>query len=152
MSEYRIEKIRRPVTIALVGGTTLSGDVFLQPSARYRPGPQDPAELFNEDDQFVPLATASEELVLVAKEQITTVQFAESAVETLPDGVAGVAVDVVFADGAVASGELRMETRASRSRLLDFLNEDSQRFLTLRSSSSVCLVNRRQVAQVRHRR
>jgi hypothetical protein len=63
-----------------------------------------------------------------------------------------VAVDLVLADGSVAGGELRLETRASRSRLLDFLNEDSQRFLALRSPSCVRLVNRRQIAQVRHRR
>jgi hypothetical protein len=152
MSEYRIEKLRRPVTIVLAGGATLAGDVFLQPSARYRAGPQDPSELFNEDDQFIPLAGGGDELVLVAKDQIRTVQFGVDAADTSPQGVAGVTVDVVFADGSACSGDLRMETRASRSRLLDFLNEDTQQFLTLWSSSSVYLVNRRQVAQVRPRR
>jgi hypothetical protein len=152
MSEYRIEKLRRAVTIVLAGGATLVGDVFLQPSARYRTGPQDPAELFNEDDQFIPLAGAGDELVLVAKDQIRTVQFGADAADTSSQGVAGVVVDVVCADGSTCSGELRMETRASRSRLLDFLNENTQQFLTLWSSSSVYLVNRHQVAQVRPRR
>jgi hypothetical protein len=155
MSEYRIEKIRRAVTVVLAGGATLEGDIFLQPAARYRAGPQDPAELLNEDDPFIPLATAGatgDELVLLAKDQISTVQFVESSADTQSNGSAGVAVDLVLADGSVAGGELRLETRASRSRLLDFLNEDSQRFLALRSPSCVRLVNRRQIAQVRHRR
>ncbi|MDB4875489.1 MAG: hypothetical protein JWM41_1935 [Gemmatimonadetes bacterium] len=152
MSEYRIEKLRRPVKVALVGGATLDGDIFLQPSARYRTGPQEPAELFNEEDEFVPLATTGDELVLLAKAQIRTVEFGAGLTDTPFAEVAGAAVDVVLADGSVVAGELRMEIRASRPRLLDFLNEDSQRFLTLRSSSSLCLVNRRLIAQVRHRR
>jgi hypothetical protein len=152
MSEYRIEKVRRSVTLVLAGGTTLVGDVFLQSTARYRPGPQEPDELFNEDEPFVPLATADDQLVLLAKDQVTMVQFSGGAADTPVGGVAGAAVDLVFADGTACSGELRMETRASRSRLLDFLNEEHQRFLTLRTSSCVCLVNRRHIAQVRHRR
>lgn len=152
MSEYRIEKVRRTVTLVLAGGATLSGDVFLQSTARYRPGPQEPDELFNEEEPFVPLATADGQLVLLAKEHVVMVQFDAGAADTPIGGVAGAAVDLVFADGSVHSGELRMETRASRSRLLDFLNEEHQRFLTLKTPACMCLVNRRQIAQVRHRR
>jgi hypothetical protein len=152
VSEYRIEKVRRRVTVTLVGGATLEGDVFLQPMARYRAGPQEPVELFDEPEPFVPLGTDDDELVLIAKEQVSRVQFADEHADTPGNGVTGVEVEVVFDDGSSCRGQLQMETRASRSRVLDFLNEDHQRFLVLWSADGVCLANRRHVAQVRHRR
>ena len=151
MSEYRIEKARRRVTVALVGGVTLEGDVFLQPTARYRAGPQPPAELFNEEEPFFPLA-AGDHLVLVAKDQVTRVQFGEEPTDTEIEGAGSVPVELVFADGSMFAGDLRLETRASRPRLLDFLNEDRARFLTLRFAGGICLANRQLIAQVRHRR
>ncbi|HEY4216158.1 MAG TPA: hypothetical protein VGM67_03415 [Gemmatimonadaceae bacterium] len=151
MSEYRIEKVRRSVTLVLRGGTSIGGEVFLQPTARYRPGAQEPDELFNEEDPFVPLATTDDHHVLLAKDHIIQVHYSAGPADTPVSGVSGAAVELVFADGTTCSGELRMETRASRSRLLDFLNEGHQRFLTLYSPGRVCLVNCRQIAQVRQR-
>lgn len=152
MSEFRIEKIRRAVTLSLATGSELSGEIFLQPSARYRAGPQHPAELFNEPEPFVPVAVGPD-LLLIAKDHVRTVQFADDSADTDLEGVEEEAsVDVVFSDGKTASGQLRLETRAERPRLLDFLNDDHQRFLTLRSEQGIILINRRRIAQVRQRR
>lgn len=153
MSEFRIEKLRRRVAIDLVGGARLDGDVFLQPSARYRSSPQTPAELLNEPDPFVPVATSEDEFALVAKAQIIRVQFPPDRTDTDDREVEGVAVDVVLADGSSATGALRLEMRGERPRLLDFLNaDDRESFLTLRSAADVILINRRLIAQVRQRR
>lgn len=152
-SEFRIEKVRRAVVLTLSDGSALEGDVFLQPTARYRAGAQEPAELFNEPEPFVPVAMADRSLVLVAKSQVYRVQFAADAADTPMGGVeAEAAVDVVFPDGSVAGGALRLETRAERSRLLDFLNDEQQAFITLRSSFGITLINRRHIVQVRQRR
>lgn len=170
MSEYRIEKVRRRVSVAISGGGTLEGDIFLQPSARYRSGPQDPAELFNESESFVPLATDGDRLVLLAKDHVMTVQFDDLDADTFVDGgtpggsdrrqtgrsdpggiATGVSVEIVLSDGSLVDGELRLEMRSERTRLLDFLNGGHQRFLTLRSPARVCLVNWRQIAHVRQR-
>jgi len=150
--EFRIEKVRRRVMITMTGGTTLQGDLFLQPSARYRTGPQSPAELFEEPDPYLPLATAGDHLVLIAKEHVLRVQFDRDAADTEVEGVEEAAVDVTFADGSITSGHLRLETRADRPRLLDFLNSAGQHFLVLRSPQGSILINRRHVAQVRQRR
>jgi len=152
MSEYRIEKVRRRVTVSLAGGRSLDGDIFLQPTARYRMGPQDPIELLNESDAFFPLATDDEQLVLLAKSHVTRVQFADDEADTPVGDVPDTAVVVLFADGTQITGQLRLETRSDRSRLLDFLNGTRQRFVTLRSASAVCLINCGQVAQVLHSR
>lgn len=153
MSEFRIEKIRQAVTVTLATGKQLTGEIFLQPTARYRSGPQHPAELFNEPEPFIPVSVA-DELLLVAKDQVMTVQFADDSADTDSEGVEEeeASVDVVFSDGSETGGQLRLETRVERPRLLDFLNDDHQRFLTLRSPQGVILINRRRIAQVRQRR
>jgi hypothetical protein len=61
-------------------------------------------------------------------------------------------VDVTFSDGTITSGHLRLETRADRPRLLDFLNNATQRFFVLRAPQGSILINRRQIAQMRQRR
>jgi hypothetical protein len=152
MSEFRIEKIRRRVTVDMTGGETLEGELFLQPSARYRAGPQHPAELLNEPDPFVPLAVAGDGLVLLAKSQMIRIQFDADDADTDSAGVERAAVEVVFADGSNVSGMLTLETRADRPRLLDFLNDDHQPFLVLESPSGITLINRRAIAKVRERR
>jgi len=152
MSEFRIEKVRRRVMITMAGGGTLQGDVFLQPSARYREGPQSPVELFAEPEPFVPVATSGDHLVLIAKDQVLRVQFERDAADTDVEGVEEAAVDVTFADGSLTSGYLRLETRADRPRLLDYLNSGQQQFLALRSPHGIILINRRQIAHLRQRR
>ncbi len=151
MSEYRIEKVRRTVMLRLSDGATVSGDVFLQPTARFRAGPQHPSDLFNEPEPFIPIATVDEELVLIAKDQIAHVQFPADGADTHLEGIADAAVDLWLADGTVLNGVVRFATRADRSRLLDFLNDDDQRFLTLQTPFGTCLVNRRHITQVRQR-
>lgn len=150
-SEYRIEKVRRRVAIILTGGARLHGDLFLQPSARYRVGPQDPLDLLNEADRFLPVAVDGTAMTLLAKDHIIRVQYEEREADTHLEGVSLAAVDVHCIDGAVVGGTLRLETPADRPRLLDYLNDVPDAFLRVRMPTAVCLVNRRRIAQVRHR-
>jgi hypothetical protein len=152
MNEYRIEKVRQHVRLVMVGGTTLDGEVFLQPTARYRIGPQNPEELFNDHDPVVPIDVGNGNFILVAKDHVRMVQFSESEADTEIGDSAEAIVDVLFADGGRFAGELRFQARSDRPRLLDFLNSDHQRFLTLRTAEGNCLVNRTQIAQIRERR
>jgi hypothetical protein len=150
-NEYRIEKVRHSVSLALAGGTTLVGDIFLQPTTRYRAGPQHPAELFNEPEPFIPLAGTGGS-VLVAKEQIIRVEFEAPRADTPIEGGATASIDVTCTDGGVYGGTVRLDVRADRSRLLDFLNGVHELFLMLESPNGICLVNRRHIVYVRQRR
>ena len=44
MSEYRIDKVRHRVSVTLDSGLCLDGSLFLQSTARFRPGPEDPLD------------------------------------------------------------------------------------------------------------
>ena len=56
MSDYRIQKLRRSVEVTLANGHRLDGELFVQAMARFRLGPEEPLDLLNDDDSFLPLA------------------------------------------------------------------------------------------------
>lgn len=150
-SEYKIEKVRRRVLIVITGGARMHGDLFLQPTARYRAGPQDPADLLNDAEPFLPVALDGHVMTFIAKDQIIRVQYEESPADTSPKGAAPASVEIHCTDGTAMTGTLRLEMPADRPRLLDYLNGESAAFLRLVMPTAVCLVNRRQITQVRHR-
>lgn len=150
MNEYRIEKLRRHVHVVLNGGQQLDGEVFVQPMARFRTGPEHPLDLFNEAEPFFALSRSPADVLLVAKDQVCHVETAaptlDSAYET-PH--VGVHVMITLADGSASTGYVFPETRVDRARLLDFLNTYAQRFLAVFTADVVRLVNRRLIVHVR---
>jgi hypothetical protein len=149
MSDYRIEKIRRSISVVLADGTRLDGEVFLRPLSRYRPRPEEPGELLNDADPFFVLIRNGE-AVLIAK---AGVAFAETTVPIVEEefeiAALGVPVEVTLTDGTVCAGSIFLETRSDRPRLLDFLNSYSARFLPVLDPTHVLLVNTRNIAHVR---
>jgi hypothetical protein len=151
-SEYRIEKGRRPVVLTTVGGDTVAGDVFVQPYARHRSGPEEPADVLNADEPFFPLVTGEGETLLFAKDQVAEVECSLASEDDDQQRVAGMRsalVEVHLAGGAVRTGFLYLETPTDRPRLLDFLNRLQHRFVALQGADGVRLVNRRLIAHVR---
>ncbi|MDB4932630.1 MAG: hypothetical protein JWM10_5114 [Myxococcaceae bacterium] len=150
MSEYRIDKIRHAVAITLVHGHRIEGDLFLQASAPFRAGPEDPLDLLNNADRFLPVAAADGEVLLVQKSQV-----AHAAIglprddDTVDRGVVGMHVELTLVDGSAWSGSIFPELRDARPRLVDFLNESPLAFIALFAHDRVLLVNRRHVAFAR---
>jgi len=150
MSEYRIEKLRRAVTVAFRGGRCLAGDVFVRLQARLHNGPEEPSDHLNDESSFFALSLPSGEVLLVAKRQVVWVEFPLTEADTQFDVPhVGVAVEVVLEDGVVTTGSVFPETRADRSRLLDYLNDLSPHFLPVFGSDAARLVNRRMIAYVK---
>jgi len=150
MSDYRIEKVRRPVEITLANGHRLDGDVFVQTSARFRAGPEEPLDLLNDDEPFLPLVLTSGEAYLIHKTQIAVVGTA------LPEGddpidraVVGMRVELTLIDGSAHVGSIFPEVRVDRQRLIDALNDLALSFIALFTTEQLHLVNRRHIAFVR---
>ena len=78
MSDYRIAKLRCPVEVTLANGRRLDGDVFVQSAARFHGGPEEPIDLLNDEDPFLPIAQESGEVFLVQKAQMAVVGVAPS--------------------------------------------------------------------------
>ena len=58
-------------------------------------------------------------------------------------------VEVITSDGSARSGDVFLEVRNDRPRLLDFLNQFDHRFLVLHGDTTLRLINRRLIERVR---
>jgi hypothetical protein len=150
MSEYRIEKLRRPVAVVLRNGRRLEGDVFVGSQARLHDGPEDPSEHFNHPAPFFALSLREGEVLLVSKEQVAWVELmADTADNYFDVPHVGLEVEVELADGCMAAGSVFPETRVEHARLLDFLNEYAPTVLAVFAADRIRLVNRRVIAHVK---
>jgi hypothetical protein len=151
MSDYRIEKSRRRVVVTTLSGQTITGEMFLQPFSRPGGGDERPVDALNGTDQFFPLVIAPDDVLLVAKAQV--VHVATSA-DPEPEGagdplVRRMLVEIGLSTGVTHTGSITVEAPVERSRLLDFLNRDHNRFLTLHGVDELLLINHRVIERVR---
>jgi hypothetical protein len=149
MSEaYRVEKLRRRLTIVLTDGERLEGEVFLRPLSRFRSRPEEPADLLNDKEPFFAF-NHDGSAMLVAKSSVARVETSVAADEELELSSLGVAVEVTLTDGATCAGNIFLESRSERPRLLDFLNSFQGHFLPVVDAQQLLLVNTKTIAHVR---
>jgi hypothetical protein len=151
MSDYRIEKSRCPVVVTTHSGETITGEMFLQPFGRHDGGMERPQDILNADEPFFPLALSDEETVLVAKEQVMEVSVAFDPHDAVEYEMLSrpTVIEVRLTNGATHAGAIFLQLPLERPRLLDFLNRDTLRFLTLHGSERRLLINRRVIERVR---
>ena len=151
MSDYHIEKSRCPVVVTTHSGETITGEMFLQPFARHDGGTERPLDILNAPEPFFPLAVSEEETVLVAKEQVVEVSVGFDAAASDDDETFAqpTIIEVRLINGATHSGSIFLQLPSERPRLLDFLNRDSQRFITLHGTERRILINRQVIERVR---
>jgi hypothetical protein len=148
MSDYHIEKLRQHLSIVLTDGRRLEGEVFLRPVSRYRSRPEEPSDLLNDSEPFFALVRDGT-AVLVAKSSVARVETSFQHEDDFEAPVLGVPVEVTLNDGSVCKGNIFLETRFDRPRLLDFLNSYHERFLPVVDARQIFLVNTQTIAHVR---
>lgn len=148
---YRIEKERLAVTLTLIGGEVVEGRIFVPAPLLGHAGELDPAAVFNDRDMFFPFERPNGEVLLMCKARVV-----EAGGLPLGDGLdelRGSApmclLEITLAGGITHFGSMRLEVRADRPRLLDYLNDCDQTFLTLYTDQGVRLVNRAMIECVR---
>lgn len=151
MNEYRIEKLRCPVTVVLAGGERIAGDLFVQSMVPYRLGPEEPFDVFNSSDPFVPIAGPDDEILIVAKARVAEVEVGEPTEqeETRLAGLRPTAIEVTLAGCQPRTGFLHIAVRNERPRLLDYLNSLGQQFVALYTAAGIRLINRALIERVR---
>ena len=149
--DYRIEKTRRRVEVTLANAQRLDGDVFVQPFARFRSGPEEPLDLLNDgDDPFLPLGLPNGDVLLVQKSQIAVVGAELPVIDDSVDrGVVGMHVELALIDGSSLHGSIFPEVRMGRPRLVDILNDTKQPFIALFGTDRLQIVNRALIAHAR---
>jgi hypothetical protein len=147
MSEFKVEKLRHNLELTLATGERMLGTVFLEPIARHHTGPQDPRELLNDDDAFLPFETGGS-LILIAKDQVKLVKYPQGK-EPLP--LRMTEARVILSDGQSVEGQIVIEARTEADRLLDHLNHFEGRFLPMLTANTLTatLVNRRMIVGIK---
>jgi len=148
MSDYRIEKLRRPLSVTLRDGRCLEGEVFLRQVSRYRARPEEPGDLLNDPEPYFALASDGRAM-LVAKANVMRADTHFETTEEEDLASLGVVVEVTLVDGSVCRGSIFLESPSDRPRLLDFLNSYHGRFLPVVDATRVVLVNTQTIAHVR---
>lgn len=151
MNEYRIEKLRCPVTVTMVGGERIEGDLFVSATVPFRLGPEEAIDVLNAPEPFLPIAEPSGEIVIVAKARVAEVEtgLPSEHEETRFAGLRPTAIEVALAGGAIRSGFVHLAVRHERPRLLDYLNAITEPFLLLYSTDGVRLISRAMIDRVR---
>ncbi len=146
---YRIEKTRLPVTVTLIGGATLEGDLFVRASSRYAQRLEDAPEVLNAAQPFFPMALTSGEITLVAKAHVYSLKGGPGAIHQDFSLGTPSTVELFMNDGERVTGRVLIEPRRAHTRELDFLNNVEERFFTVFLKHGLLLVNRAQVIRVR---
>jgi hypothetical protein len=148
-TDFRIDKLRVPVSLIMLGGEELNGTMFVQSVSPNRTGREEIPDVLNGEEAFFPLVQEGGTL-LVAKDQVREVvvrgdfsaPFVQTAARRVP-------VELTLTDGAIRTGEVYLEMPEQRPRVLDFLNRYAQRFVVLYAAGGVCLINRSLIEHVR---
>jgi len=146
---YRIEKTRLPVTVTMIGGARLEGDLFVRSSSRYAERLEDAPEVLNAKQPFFPMALASGEIALVAKLHVYSVHGGPGAIHQDFSLGTAATVELFMVDGERITGRVLIEPRRAHTRVLDFLNNVEEAFFTVFLKHGLLLVNRSQVVRVR---
>lgn len=151
INEFRIEKSRLPVVLMTREGQRITGDLFVQSTARNRLGHETAQDVLNSAEPFFPIATMRGRTLLLAKEQVRELFVAHEDCDP-SDWAFGkpAEVDVVMQGGSRHVGTILVHEASGRRRVLDFLNRLDDRFLSLRREDGVVLLNRTQIAHVCH--
>lgn len=154
MHEFRIAKDRCSVVLALVGGETIAGAMFVQHAGEGDPRRESARDVLNSAEPFFPIETAKGETLLLAKDRVIDV-----LVELPGDGegdgdelrrasARSALLEIVLCGGVVRSGLVLLELPTGQPRLLDYLNRLSDRFLVLYATEGTRLINRALIERV----
>jgi hypothetical protein len=148
-NDVRIEKERVAVSITMVGGELLSGSLFA-PQVYPPGGVEDPLRLLNESEPFFPLGLPTGEVLLISKARVLEIGLdGTSGAEELPGSAPTALLQLTLAGGMTHVGSVRLEVRASRPRVLDYMNHCTEHFMALRTDEGVRLINRKMIERVR---
>ena len=145
-NEFAVPKEKQLVTVYLLGGNTIEGNIFLE----YNPGAQTlhqkmAAFLENQNDFFPLSSGGTPEFISKSAIRMVEVHYPEDE-DTF--GIMHVElVSVIFRDGSQVSGDLLADVPDQRKRLSDCLNL-SGRFLFTRAYGKVCYISKQAILKV----
>ena len=153
MSEFRVEKARRPAVVALANGSTIAGFFFVSGSSATHLGPERVADVLNAEDGFFPFEveeSGGARTVLLNRAQVRTVAL-EGHDEARRDPGYEVAtertVSMLLSDGRRVEGRVRVYRPQGRDRLSDWARAP-EAFRYLETADATLIVNVAHIIEV----
>lgn len=151
MDGFRIVKDRMAVSVTLLGGERVDGVVFVQHSPDGVVRHEEPSDVLNSSEPFFPIQATNGDVLLIAKDRVAEVTGPEITAEDAVRRASArqAMLEVTLVTGLIRTGLVLLELPSDNPRLLDFLNRQHERFLTLHGPEGTRLVNRRLIERVR---
>jgi hypothetical protein len=148
MREYRVERIKAPVTLKLRDGLELSGSLFVRPEPRDEPLVRKVQQLLNGPESFLPLEVSAEHVTVVhSKERVLWCRYDGPVGPVLEFLLPRRRVTLLLEDGSTLNGDLVADGPPDRRRVLDCLNL-GEPFLLLECGERDYLVRRQAIVLV----
>lgn len=145
------ETHRVPATVILSEGTSIEGEIHLQPYTEWHEGREMTIDLMNRSERFLAVSLPSGDTALVCKAQIAVVTTDAGVSEVDPQRLAiskKFLLDVHMIGGQHMSGFTYWELPPTHGRPQDFLNA-SESFFELTEGDNLHCINRALVGHVR---
>jgi hypothetical protein len=145
--EFAVPKDKQQVTVHLIGGETMTGNIFLE----YFPDAltlHQKIKMFLEDaNRFFPLAAEGAPTTFINKERVSMLEVDASDQEPAYHLMHIEDITTLFTDGAALSGALLAEVPKEKARLSDCLNLPES-FLSVRKEMTICYLNKNTIQKV----
>ncbi len=145
-SEFAVPKEKQLVTVYLLGGDTIEGNIFLEYNPDARTLHQKMAAFLESQTDFFPLSSGSMP-EFISKSAIRMVEVHYPEDEEAFNIMHVELVTVIFRDGTQVSGDLLADVPEQRRRLSDCLNL-TERFLCTRAYGKVCYISKQAILKV----
>ena len=141
--KLKIPKTRKQVRLWVHPVGQVIGSLFVREQSLNHEGEEAPHEVLNQDRAFVVVYLDSPSgLRFYHRNSIIRIEYENEQ----NDGEADIQViscELTLMDGSVISGEIRERLPADHSRLYDYLNQETTRFIKLHvENDQICLINK----------
>ena len=145
-SEFTVPKEKQLVTVYLLGGNMIEGNIFLEFNPDARTLHQRIMAFLQNQTDFFPLSSGNTP-EFISKSAIRMVEVHYPEDEDAFNIMHVELVTVIFSDGSQVSGDLLADVPEQRRRLSDCLNLTG-RFLCTRAYGKVCYISKQAILKV----
>lgn len=145
-SAFAVPKEKQLVTVYLLGGETLEGNIYLEFFSSARTLHQKMLAFLEDRNAFFPLSSGGAPAFL-HKGAIRMVEIHYPEEDEAFKIMHVELVTMIFRDGSQVSGDLMADVPAEKRRLLDCMNLPD-RFLSMKVYGKVCYINKEAVQKV----
>jgi hypothetical protein len=145
-SDLAVPKEKQLVTVHLLGGDTIEGNIFLEYHPDLRTQHLKMMAFLENQTDFFPLSSGRTP-EFISKSAIRMVEVHNAVDEASFDIMHVELVTVIFRDGTQVSGDLLADVPDQRRRLSDCLNLTG-RFLCTRAYGKVCYISKQAILKV----